>query len=256
MNSLNPNFHFLTSLTSALDVLLKLLLLRSRTTSLLPHPVITFSLPNHLSVWFDSVDSSLSSSQNRSFLSCYDTSRPSFIFSCLCNCSFSNVTLNFSSSDCIKKVSVLQCLFPNPNIYLFAQTSFLTFWLYSTSYCTFLQSCGCPLPQYPIFHSAISLVWLGTVLQTIPFCIPTVVNTPKGLCPGPHARECSSLAFLQLCHYLWAEGSLEPRKCAHPAHHLLATQDPRNPCVGLFPWSVLPRVDLMHPWCVLPRPKE
>lgn len=180
MNSLNPNFHFLTSLTSALDVLLKLLLLRSRTTSLLPHPVITFSLPNHLSVWFDSVNSSLSSSQNRSFLSCYDTSRPSFIFSCLCNCSFSNVTLNFSSSDCIKKVSVLQCLFPNPNIYLFTQTSFLTFWLYSTSYCTFLQSCGCPLPQYPIFHSAISLVWLGTVLQTIPFCIPTVVNTAQG----------------------------------------------------------------------------
>ena len=72
---------------------------------------------NPLSVWFKTIGPSLSTFLNP-FLSYYDTSLSCFsFFFYLCNCSFSIVFLDSSSSDCLK-VMVLQSFFLNPIICL------------------------------------------------------------------------------------------------------------------------------------------
>lgn len=82
---------------------------------------------NLLSVWFKTIGTSLSTFSNRFLLSYYDASLSCFsFFFYLCNCSFSIVFLDSSSSDC--KVMVLQSFFFNPIIYVSSQTSFLSLW--------------------------------------------------------------------------------------------------------------------------------
>lgn len=91
-----------------------------------------------------------------------------------------------------------------------------------------------PLPPNPVIQLAISIVWLGPVLQTIscPLWLRCGCQYCQRVLVLDSAPESVSLwlSFLQLCYSLWSEESVGPWKRAYPVHHIIATQDPRNPC--------------------------
>lgn len=79
------------------------------------------------------------------------------------------------------------------------------------------------LPNHPLFH-----------ISTI-----ALANTAKGSLSWTRAWEYPTLAFLQLYCFLCAEECVGPRRCAQPAHHVLATQDFGCPCNRPFSKSLL-----------------
>lgn len=195
---------------------------------------LTFQL-NPLSVWFKTIGPSLSTFLNPFLFSYYDTSLSCFsFFFYLCNCSFSIVFLDFSSSDCLK-VMVLQSFFLNPIIYVSSQTSFLSLWPVVKHLLDIFTELWMSLPTSSHSRSH-TYCTTSTALQTIPFLYPLLLPVPANPCPRLHAWGDSTLDFLQLCHSLCGEESVGPKRYVCPApHHFLATQDPSNPCTVSFP---------------------